>query len=254
MGDLQQPRSRFNVRPWLPWFALAWAGVLWWTIGFPRVGGWAAAGLAVFIALAGWRWLPSQSKWLSPVSLIWFCWSSLAVIGVVSSQGWQIMILLASVAFLAWQLTHDQSQVHDRTTTRLTHLLTGISLFFSWMVLLSFGVGVVWLLPWWWLPIGAAGLTVLAAAQVWSGAGIPWKRFRGSLFMVGLSGASLMLATWWLPTVVYVGSIVAVTAVTLWLLTLRHVWLGDWQAGRGRRYLVVGVSIIGLILVTARWQ
>lgn len=237
---------------WLPIFGLLWALSLWVTITFPRIGLWFAAGLIVLIPVVVLLTRPEARRWVLPSTVFFLLASSLGAIGILSLDLWKYLVIAASAILLASIVTQRRDP-DDPFGTRLINLSIALSIFFSWVVLLSFGVGIFLIWPWWWLAIAGGAITGMSAVILWMAGRVPWKRFRFALPLVILVGAEMMVVSWWLPTVIYVGAIVSTTALMLWFQVLRHIWQGNWQSGRGRRYLLVGIGVCSIVLLTARW-
>lgn len=101
--------------------------------------------------------------------------------------------------------------------------------------------------------VGGAALSAVAAVLVWFEAGLSFRQVRWGLLAVAWLGAELLTLTWWLPTALVVGSVIGATTITLVVQATRHLWSGEWQPGRGRRYLVAGLTICLSALISARW-
>ncbi len=221
-------------------------------ISLPRFGLWVTGFLSIIFPLLIWRqWPGKRPGWLAIISLL-FLLSSGAAVSVISLAIWQYVILAASGIFFAAVLTIRRDP-DDVLAGRLINVVAALTVFFGWITFLSFGIGIFFIWPWWWLAISGALLTGAMSVIIWQTSGVPWHVSRRHLWLAVILGFEIMLATWWLPTVVFVGGILAATLVTLWAQTLRHIWLQTWEPGRGRRYLTVGLSIIMAVLITARW-
>ncbi|MBI2984434.1 MAG: hypothetical protein HYY50_02320 [Candidatus Kerfeldbacteria bacterium] len=254
MSAAPPTRLSFGTAGSLAWLGLVWLAILWWTVASPRPGLLVAAIVSVLgPGILWWRQRQYSPAWLWPATIAFFMTTSLAALSVTSSLVWQYGLITVSAAFVGLELDHQPRLDRLPQSRRLTMLIVALGLFFGWLTLLSFGVGIFLPLAWGWLVVGGAVVTVVAAIIAWVAAGVPWTTFRKIVPLVSLLGGLFMVGTWWLPTPVHVGSIVAATALTLWFQTCRHVWLGTWESGRGRRYLLTAGSLIGLVLGTARW-
>lgn len=249
------PRPTDPVNRISPLLVLFWVLALEWTIARPGVGLFVTGAVGLLILVVVWWWIRRYSNWWPRVAALALVQvSSLGVLTVVATMGWQHVLAVGSGWLLWLALRADQRNLGAIMAGRTASVSMFTAVLFSWLVILSFGIGVFVVWPWWSLAIGGAGLSVLAAVVTWSAADIPLRKSWSYLPWVAVGGFELMLASWWLPTPVYVGSIVGVTVLMLWLQAMRHVLIGDWEPGRGRRYLVVGGSVIGAVLVTARWM
>lgn len=127
-----------------------------------------------------------------------------------------------------------------------------IAYFSGVMALLSLGIFATQ--PWWVVISAGTVLYLLVAIIVWLDLEVPFMMFRRSLPWVAFLGAELMTVAWWLPTSVYVSAGLVTTLGLLFIHLCRHVWRRTWEPARGRRYVAVGLSIVAIILLTARWN
>jgi hypothetical protein len=192
-------------------------------------------------------------RWALPLTVFVLLLASVAALSVVNIRWWQHSIAVISTVSLYLLLRGDDLITGQPQRGRLTSLTMAVAVFFLWLAALTFGVGLYVPIPWWWLAIIAGVSTAAVAFVTWASIDVPVSRFRRALPWTAVVGAELMMAIWWLPTPSHVGAIVATTIIMLWLQACRHLWLNDWQPGRGRRYIIIGTTVVCLLLLTARW-
>lgn len=232
-----------------------WLGALLFTIARPKPGVYVTA--AVLLGLV-WLtlWLAQQREELArprlaALATLLYLMATFGAISFTGSHLTQqvIAVVSAIVFFLSsrhWHRTKEPLFRGRVAAFMMTFAVAGL-----WYTLLSANVLVV--LSWYWLLVLAAGLTMAVAVVVWREAALPWPHVRQALPAVIIFGVEVMLATWWLPTVPFVGTIIATTMLMLTLQFTRHIFKGDWTPGRGRRYMAIGMAIVIIVLATARW-
>lgn len=250
LSQPQPPASRFGavvVSIGVIWFLMIEAMLRW-----QQVGVWVALGYAVFIAILATRWRTRErSRWSLPPAILLISLTSLGAVLFTSNNLAQHLVAGLSALSLISFLDQAQHAMADELRGRLASFTMAVVLWFGWMTLLS--AGTFFPLSWQWVVAGGATMTGLVSLVLWLESGIGWRTFGGWLPAVVWLGAEVMVVTWWLPTSVFVGSLVAVTVLTLFLQAARHIFQQRWEPGRGRRYAIVGVSIITVVLATARW-
>lgn len=234
--------------------ALFWAIALTATVIWPNVGIWFMPAAVVVMTLFLWRFdQANEPRWLRPSITFFFSATSGVALFIAGSLWSQVLVVIISVGLLAWYLGLAANT--DQTTIgRVVNLILALAIFFFWLALLSLAAGLYIVVPWWWLIVSASLVTTAVAVMQWAAGGVPFHTYRSALPLIAVMAAELFTAVWWLPTVVTVGSTIAATVIILWLQVCRHIWQGSWAAGRGRRYLVVGFSLVMLLLISARWH
>ncbi|MBI5405328.1 MAG: hypothetical protein HY976_03835 [Candidatus Kerfeldbacteria bacterium] len=249
-NQTQPPASRFGVvvvSIGLVWFAIIEAMLRW-----QQAGVWTALGFALLIAVISTRWRTRErSRWSLPPAVLLICLSSLGAVLFTSNNLAQHLVAGLSAISLISFLDQAQHEMADELRGRLASFTLAVALWFGWMTLLS--AGTFFPLDWQWVVAGGAAMTGVVGLVLWLESGIALRDFIRWLPAVVWLGGEVMLVTWWLPTSVFVGSVVAVTVLTLFLQAARHIFQHRWEPGRGRRYVVVGTSIITIVLATARW-
>ncbi len=242
--------SRFGV-------VVTGLGVIWFValeavLRWPRAGAWLALGLGVLLAVWTSRWRTRErSRWSLPLAVALMTLTSLGALIFTSHHLAQHLMALLSAVTLTSFLDQAQHEMADELRGRLASFSLAVSLWFGWLALLSAGTFLS--VDRWWLVLGGAALTTAVAVVLWLECGMGSPLWRRWLPVFGWLGAETMLVTWWLPTSVLVGSVVATTLLSLMIQSSRHVWQGTWEPGRGRRYVLVGSAIMLLVMVTARW-
>lgn len=229
-----------------------WVGALEYAIRYPSASLWLAAVAAAAVAgLAAsvTRRRPSRRSIILGMAVLFG--TTAAVLLFAPGARWQQAVVVVS-AVLALMLIRLPDVAHrSELQGRVMMFIMTMVMVFGWAAILSFGV--FFSVRWWWLMLMAVVLTGVVAVIVWEDAGAAWVRWRRHLPFVLVLAAEMLLVIWWLPTTVVVGSVVATTMLMLALQIFRHLWLETWKPGRGRRYLIIGVTVVGLVLVTARW-
>lgn len=209
----------------------------------------AAIGLGL-IAWAAWQWKLKISNSVAAVATVMLVLTTLGGLSFVAGIWAQQFMIVASVLTL-WLVGQQRQRQHDSLRGRTMAFATALFIWLTWFSFLSasvyLNIKVVWLL------IGASIMTAAAAHLVWLESGIDPKKYRWGILAVAWFGAELFAVTWWLPTTIFVGSAVATTIVALLIQATRHLWKNDWEAGRSRRYVAIGASIISIVLLSARW-
>lgn len=242
--------SRFGVL--VISLGVIWFGVLEVLLRWPQVGIWVGFGVAALLTFWTSRWRTRErSRWSLPLAVALISLTSFGTLIFSSNHAAQHLVAILSAVTLTSFLDQAQQDLPDELRGRLASFAMAVCLWFGWLTMLSAGTFLS--LAWWWLVIGGAVLTTMVAVVFWLEAGIEVVLFRRWLPAFAWLGAEVMIVTWWLPTSVFVGSVVAATILLLFLQTCRHLWRGQWEPGRGRRYLVTGLTIICLVLLTARW-
>lgn len=242
--------SRFGV-------VVTGLGVIWFlaleaVLRWPRVGVWLAFGLAALLAVWTGRWRTRErSRWSLPLAVALITFTSLGALVFASHHLAQHLMALLSAVTLTSFLDQAQHEMADELRGRLASFSLTVSLWFGWLALLSAGTFLS--VDRWWLVLGGTALTTTVAVVLWLECGVAGRLWRRWLPAFAWLGAETTLVTWWLPTSVLVGSIAATTLLSLMIQSSRHIWQGAWEAGRGRRYVLVGSAIMLLVLVTARW-
>lgn len=231
--------------------ALLWLIGLEMAIQYHRVGLIIAAGIGlILIAWAAWQWRLKISNSVVAVATAMLVVTTLGGVSFVAGAWAQQIIIVASVLTL-WLVGQQRQRQHDSLRGRTMAFATALFIWLTWFIFLSasvyLNIRVVWLM------IGASIMTAAAAHLVWLESGIDPRKYRWGVVAVAWFGAELFAVTWWLPTSIIVGSAVATTVVALLIQASRHLWSGNWEPGRSRRYLVIGSTIITLVLLTARW-
>lgn len=232
---------------------LLWFAVLEWLIAQPHIGAWAAGIAAVVIILVGGIWLSIQgSRWLLMNHLFVVLVTSGLALTFVTDPTWRhgVAVVGAGMVMAAFRQALEPPEHHLRG--RLAAFTMTIVMWFGWISIFSVNVFTN-LTTWWFLLFGAA-ITTAVAIIVWAEADVPWSRFVPWLPVWAIFGAEVAAVTWWLPTSIFVSSIVATTLLMLVFQAMRHYWLETWTSDRGRRYVSVGLSIIVVVLLTARWM
>lgn len=231
---------------------LLWFGVLEWLIAQPPVGRWGAALVALLVMIVGGWWLSIKgSRWLLVVHLFVVLVASGTALLFVTNRGWQhgVAIVGAGLVTAAFRQALVPPEQHLRG--RLAAFAMTLVMWFGWVTILSLNVFTN--LANWWLMLFGAIMTTAVATVVWAEADVPFRRFARALPFWTLLGAEMTVVIWWLPTSIFVSSVVATTILMFFLQTIRHYWLETWSPDRGRRYLTVGGSIIVAVMLTARW-
>lgn len=230
-----------------------WWLVLWVTIHQPHIGIF-LSGVAILVGVI-WTWRAVQNKshpWLWPSAVSIFLIATLGALIFANGPVLQEIIAVGSGFGLWWYLHFMHGQFNDRARSRVTLFVMTLTIAAIWLSLLS--IGIFFNLAMWWRAAAAGGLSAGVASVVWLDAGLPFVRIRLAVVALALLGAEMLIATWWLPTDVLVGSVVATTTIMLMIQFCRRYFHQDWDAVRGRRYLFVGSFIILAVLLTARWQ
>lgn len=249
----QQPTTTAVPRFAPALIALLWVGALEWYRVNPKIG--AIAMVVVFAATSIWAYRHRQhlvsrgSFWLG---ITVYAVTGLGALSFVSTPFSQHLVI-AIMSIVAWfylrqAVRPTSSELQGRTATFVMSLVY----FSGVMSLLSLGIFARQ--PWWVVVGGGTVLYTLVAAIVWLDLEVPLRNFRRSLPWMAFLGAELMGVAWWLPTSVYASSILVTTIGVLFIHLGRHVWGDTWRPARGRRYLAIGLAIVVLVLLTARWN
>lgn len=232
--------------------SLAWFTVLEIMMSHPYPGMIAAA-VVMLISMA---WVFRRrgnltSVWSFRIGSFLFLLTSAVALAFMTSPLSKHGLAVLSAVVLYIFFAQAEGDIPDELQGRITTFVMTVSFWFAIMSLLSFGIFVNG--KWWQLVIAAVPIYTIIAAVIWLELGVSWLKFRHILPMIAWLGAELMLVAWWLPTSILVGSVVATIIGMLFLHLCRHIWLGTWKPGRGRRYIVIGVTIMLVVLLSARW-
>lgn len=231
---------------------LLWFGVLEWMIAKPAVGAIGTGIAALVIILVGGIWLNIRgSRWLLMNHLFVVLVTSGLALTFVTNLAWQhaVAVVGAGLVMAAYRQALEPPAEHLRG--RLAAFTMTVVMWFGWVSILS--VNVFTNLATWWLILFGSALTVAVSIIVWAEADVPWRRFARWLPVWAIFGAEIAAVIWWLPTAIFISSIVATTILMLVAQTMRHYFLDTWSGDRGKRYLTVGISIVAAVLLTARW-
>jgi len=250
MSDQTESLKNPKIAP--IFFALLWAGALEWFRLQPQ---WGLVGvLVVFIIISLWafqhrqRLVSRRSFWLAIAVFMVTMVGMMSFLTNIIAQH----VMTGGTALVIWfYLQQATNPTPEELQGRVMTFMMTWAYWAGMLALLSFGIFTVQ--PWWLLTIIGAMLYLMVAAIVWLDLQVPWEKFRRALPWMAWLGAELMLVVWWLPTSTYVGSIVATAVGMLFVHLCRHVWFNSWSPGRGRRYIIMGLGIIALVLITARW-
>ncbi len=231
--------------------AALWLAGLEMAIRYHRVGLLMAAGIGlVLLAWAAWQWRRKLSNSVVAVATTMLAVTTLGGLSFAAGAWAQQTIIVVSVLTL-YLVGQQRQRQHDDLRGRTMAFATALFIWLTWFSFLSASVYLNIRMPW--LVLGASIMTAAAAHLVWLESGIDPKKYRWGLLAVAWFGAELFAVTWWLPTSIFVGSAVATTVVALLIQASRHLWKGHWEAGRSRRYVVIGGAIIMVVLLSARW-
>jgi len=253
MDDIQQPASTQSTITGAAFIvpAALWLASLEMAIRYHRVGLIAAGvvGLAL-IVWAVWQWWVKISNSVVAVATTMLVLTTLGGLSFVAGIWAQQVVIVVGVLTL-WLVGQQRQRQHDDLRGRTMAFATAVFIWLTWFSFLSasvyLNIRMIWLLG------GAALMTAAAAHLVWLESGIDPKKYRWGLFAVAWFGGELFAVTWWLPTTIFVGSAVATTVVALMIQACRHLWVGNWEPGRSRRYLTIGTGVILFVLLSARW-
>ncbi len=235
-------------------FAVAffWFAILEWSMTHARIGVPAAGIMAIALTLWTTRWRTNNPSRiglaLGTFNLLACC---LLGFGFVPEGLPQHVVAVFSALLLIVWLQQSMERLDEGIRGRIALLLMTCAYWLSLIGLL--GSSIFANVDWWWLAVASGALTSTIAMVVWLEVGAQWLVFRRAMPFIFLLGAELYMVIWWLPTSVLVGSVIATTIMMLFLQLCRHIWLDTWQAVKGRRYIVVGGTIIALVMLTARW-
>lgn len=213
-----------------------------------------AVSVAVFLSISIWAFRHRQhlvsrrSFWLG-IGI--FLLASLGALSFFSLAVAQQTVILGTAVIIWFYLNQATHQTSADLQGRMAIFIMTATYFAGVMSLLSFAIFMVQ--PWWLVLIIGTILYTLVAVIVWLDLEVPWATFRRALPWVAWLGAELILVAWWLPTSIYVGSAVATIVGMMFINLGRHVWRGTWEINRGRRYLIISISVLLLVLLTARW-
>lgn len=252
MMSSESPTESVSNVPWVLFvLGLLWFGSLEFIIRQHRLGLFIAAGMAVAISTyAVVQWRRRTSTNVASLAIMLTVIITLAGMSFAPGIWAQHTVAILSVLLLLL-ISRLRLRQHDDLRGRTTAYITAFFIWMSWFCLLSASIYLNLNLAW--LVVGAGFMTAIAALLVWMESGIPLKHVRRGLLAMAIFGAELFVVLWWLPTTTYVGSAVATTIVALVIQASRHLWKGHWEPGRSRRYFVVGLSVMMLVLLTARW-
>lgn len=244
----EQERPQFAPFLW----GIIWAAVQWWYLQQPHVGLWVCVGVAIIVSMWAYR---HRMKLVSPRSFwlgtLVFLISSLSVISFISDDRTKILTIIATGMMLWLFLRQAIQATSDELQGRMMTFAMTLSYWFGMVSI--FYLSVVAIRPWWQVVIGGSVLYLLVATIVWLDLRVPAARFRHAFFPMLWLGAELALIGWWLSSSVLVAAFVVTVPGMLMIHLCRHVWLESWKPGRSRRYLVFGLSLLVLVILTARW-
>ena len=257
LGHMESPVSSLTFasvsRIITPAIGALWLAVLEFIIVRPRPGLIAAAIVLAIVLTLVLRWpLADRPRMMQAGLVLLTSLATISVLGIVVGQmGQQVVALLGAimVGVTFWQSEDVLQGVQHRGRAILS--LVTADIFFGWVSILTIGIILTW--PWWLTILFGLALTVAAAILAWTDAGMTMRFITKRLPFVAIIGTEIMAVTWWLPTNPIVGAIIATTLIMVTLQIFRHLWQSTWEAGRGRRYILVSTSIIALIILTARW-
>lgn len=252
-SELSVSEKSQTIIPWTVIVAsVLWLAALEFSISNHTAGLYTAAGVAVMLIGASlWQW---RKKWSTNVASSATILIVITTIGAISfvPGGWEQHVVAAVSVVLFWLVSRQRLRQHDQLRGRTMAFTTAVLVWFSWFSLLSASIylnlNIGWLIG------GASVMTAAGAMLVWSESGLLWKQYRWAALAMMVFGAELFIATWWLPTSLLVNSTISTTLVALTIQASRHLLKSHWEAGRTRRYLVIGFVIISIVLLTARWN
>ncbi len=187
----------------------------------------------------------------SAVGVVIFAGGLTSVTSVVWRQLPAHLMAVVSSSLLTGWWHHQQRQVADPLRGRFAAFIMTIVVWSFGFTALSWAVFLG--LPLWRLLVVTVITSSLASVVVWLDAGLEPSRVWRTLGPTVVLTAEIWIVSWWLPTAVLVGTTVATTMCLLYTQVARHLWLHTWHPGRGRRYALVGLAVIGLTLLSARW-
>lgn len=217
----------------------------------PAFGWVVVAATAVIFCLLASRFGRGSVKFVSVVGTLLMLLGGFGMLFFISGTVVQHVITAAAGIMLMVWFQHQRSAESSEVRGRAMAFLMTLAVASIWSAILHFGI--LLNVQWWILALGGLTLSFLTALVMWMEFGIPWKKLRAAGFMMAVLGAELTIAVWWLSTSVFVGAVIATTALMLMIRVGRHIMLQTWKTGRGRRYLAIGLTIILLMLFTARW-
>jgi hypothetical protein len=178
--------------------------------------------------------------------------ASVSMVSFVTSPVAKYATLISSGILLWMYLRQATLPTSNELQGRMMIFLMTLS-FWSGMVALYFlGVMVNW--PWWRVISIGAVFYVVVATIVWLDLQVAFKTFRRALFPMFWLGAELAAIGWWLSTSVWVSSFIVTVLGMMMVHSTRHVWLNSWKPGRGKRYLILGITVLLSVLLTAKWM
>lgn len=247
--------SPHDERPQLAPFlwGVAWSGVLWWFLRQPAMGIWYALGLAVLVSLWAYR---HRQHLVSPRSFWWgtavFLLASVTMISFVTSSVAKYATLVMSGILLWAYLRQAIQQTNEELQGRMMIFIMTLSYWSGMASLYFLGIMMSW--PWWQIfSIGAIWYAMVATI-VWLDLRVALKTFRRALLPMVWLGAELAAVGWWLSTSVWTSSVLVTVLGMMMVHMSRHVWLDTWKPGRGKRYILLGVSVMAMVILTAKWM
>ncbi len=251
MTAASEPAS-VTVTPWTVIVtAVIWLGSLEFAILNHQLGLYSAIGVGVvLVASSLWQWWKHWATNVAALTTIVIAVTTLTSLAFVPG-GWEQQVVVAMSVVLLWLVGRQRLRLHDDLRGRTMAFATAVLVWFSWFSALSASIylnlNILWLMG------GAAIMTSVSSLLVWIESGLTWRQYRWGMLMMVWLGAVLFIVTWWLPTSLLVSSTVSTVFVALVIQATRHLLKGHWEEGRSRRYLMVGLSLIVLVLATARW-
>jgi len=250
------PRTPVHQFRWLNLVILViatlWYLATWWLPARPVAAlilcGVMVGGLLLWIS--HWEGL-HRPRWIPLVNLIILTVAMVGAVIFADGPSTQRTIAVLGAVLLGLMLRHDSRDIVTPEFRRVGVFIMTLTLWLAWISLL--GAAIFFNLKWWWLAPLAMVTMMAVSSMIWTDGGVPLHRWRLFLFPIAVFALELYTIIWWLPTSILVGSIVATTISILVFNASRHLLLGHWEAGRGRRYLLIGSFIMIISLVTARW-
>jgi hypothetical protein len=252
MADSSASRQRLLARLTLVGLAAVWLGAIELVINTLLVG---AIAIALASALViGWTFFGRHqvtSRLALRIGMILILISTIGAL-VFLPHGALIQLLCWGSAALVF--IYGQQATEPTPTLLQGRLTTFAMVVVIWLILLASLSWAVYINGQWW-EVGLVGLVTvpLVATVICLELGVAGRQIRSIIPWLAGLGAELFIATWWLPTAVIVGATVTTVVVTLFIHAVRHVWVGNWQPARARRYLIIGLAIVSLVLLTARY-
>lgn len=253
MTDQPSPQeiSRTHSRLRSAIIAIVWGAGLELAVNSHRLGLYILIGLTLVFCFTALWWLRRQALTSAgAITIIMLMITGPAVISFISGIALQHLVVI-SLVLLSW-LAWNERNYHDHPLAgRLPAFINSITLLCVWVTLLSTTIYLN--VSWWWMTIVAGVATVGVTMAIWLTSGLGWRTVRWGYLVFAWLGMELFALSWALPIAIFVRSVLATTILSLTIQASRHLWLEQWEAGRGRRYLIIGSTICLIVLITARW-